>query len=508
MNSRQYVNDALLNEYVNMQVEEQKDSQQKARDELHFAAKVAALAEEKEQDKTRIVYKLYPAEHKLSNPLELKRKLPDGSFSGRNGYVALSLGDSLTSRSKTGQTADSAWVAVAKRDNQGRWVGDDIRYQEILMLDSVDPSLQKEDGLKVYVHGPHERQEMRNGKMVTVGHIPCVRRNALVAYERGADKENELKSLNAMLDQLEKMATIATGATEDKTRAMTAWMTENPVEATHLKNLLGAMTNIGPQALFKPSKVKGCHTYESDMGDMKEWQNVVGRPNQSPPVNPALRVTKEEKDNKRWARGIIQTNPETGHQYCASPSSIEYTDQWKRAYARPYHHLEEFAKSKDKLKHANGKDMLDQEAYVTSAFCAQRADKKECESTTPSKIPLSEKKMAPSVACEFNDEQQDCQPRGMKKDTELYKMYHKEGSDSYGRKLGFYDREQQIIRENESIRRGLTRQGRADRKLAAKEGNVSKRKMTHSRFGNAPTHARYVTIGSNEKVASRRSRRR
>ena len=115
--------------------------------------------------------------------------------------------------------------------------------------------------------------------------------------------------------------------------------------------------------------------------------------------------------------------------------------------------------------------------------------------------------MAPSVACEFNDEQQDCQPRGMKKDTDLYKMYHKEGSDSYGRKMGFYDREQQIIRENESIRRGLTRQGRADRKLAAKEGNVSKRKMTHSRFGNAPTHARYVTIGANEKVASRRRRR-
>ena len=509
--TRQYVNDALLNEYVNMQVEAKQDSLQKARDEIRFAARVAALEEEKEMDKTTVTYKLYPAEHKLSNPLSLKDKK---TGLGQNGYVALSLGDSLTSRGKSGQTADDSWVTVAKRDNNGRWVADDIKYQEILMLDSVDPELQKENGLKVLVHGPHERQVMKNGKYVTEGLIPCVRRMALKAYEKGADKEAEIKSLNQMLEQLEKMTIFATGATEDKNRRMTSWMAENPVEAGHLRNALAAMTSIGPDALFKPSKVRGCNTYGSSEEDMREWNQAVGTPTQSPPVHADLRVTSEEKKNKRWARGIIQTNVETGDQYCASPSSIEYSDQWKAAYERPYHHLEEFAKSKNKLKHSNGKDMLDQEAYATSSFCAQRSDQKECDSTTPSKIPLSEKSIAPSVACEFNKEQEDCQPRGMKEKNadgsknDLYEMYHREGTDSYGKKLGFYDREQQIVRENESIRRGLTRRDRGERKRAMKDGNVSKRKLTHTRFGNAPTHTRYVTIGANEKVNSRSSRRR
>ncbi len=459
--------------FKDIQLDEKRSVEERKAQEAKFSALVAATNEaDAKKDDDKVIYKIQVTAEKCASPLSLKRS--DGS--GFNGYAAIQVGESLTrSGFKNAATADP-WVVVAKQDYSGAWVADDVKYQEILMLDSINPKLSKSaDGKKVYAYGPSGTT------------LPMVRRSAYERYQRGGDKDTAITDLETVLASLEKMIKIASGSVEDKHRIMQQWMTQNPEQSKALREALRVLdSNVGAQTLFKQSTTHSCSTYHDDN---TTWSKDMGTPTQTPQVRPDNPVYAEEKKHKKWLRGIplLDANKQP---YCASPSSKDrYGNSPFDHYGEIYHGLTDVVNTKTKLQDTRGQDMADQEAYVNLGFCAQRETKKFCESGTPATLPLSEKKKAPAELCTYNEEEEQCAPKGLKKGTDLYELYHQPG--------GFADTELDIVKRRQQLRRNLDGHGKSrEERRAARKQLGEQRKMTHRRFGNAPVENRYARIGA------------
>ena len=120
-------------------IEKQQEQRRKDREAAIQAQIAAEMETEKEKDEDTITYKVRVSEFKCANPMH------------RNGIAALQIGDSLTSGTSSAAAQDP-WVVVAKQAG-GRWVADDVKYQQIILQDSIRADLQKIDGKKVLFTG-------------------------------------------------------------------------------------------------------------------------------------------------------------------------------------------------------------------------------------------------------------------------------------------------------------------------------------------------------------------
>ena len=353
-------------EFTNMQLIEKQQEQRRKDREAAIQAQIAAEMEtEKEKDEDTITYKVRVSEFKCANPMH------------RNGIAALQIGDSLTSGTSSAAAQDP-WVVVAKQAG-GRWVADDVKYQQIILQDSIRADLQKIDGKKVLFYGPDGRTK-----------IPAVRRSAYAKYLKGDKKEDTINSLETVLTSLENMIRVATGSVEDKSRRMKAWMERNPTQASALTQALSILeSNVGAQTLFKQTPQHSCHTWNDNT---PEWDKSMGKPSDKKPVRPDNPVFAEEKEHKQWLRGIPILDSQ-GQPFCASPSSTDASGNSPfEAYGDLYHGLTEMTKLKDKLQGRDGRAMPDQRAYSASAFCAQRETSEQCKESGMAKLPLSKTK--------------------------------------------------------------------------------------------------------------------
>ena len=457
----------IENQFTNMQITQKQQEQRRKDREAAIQAQIAAEMEtEKEKDEDTLTYKVKVSEFKCANPMH------------RNGIAALQIGDSLTNAK--GAAAQDPWVVVAKKSG-GRWVADDVKYQQIVMQDSINPDLQKIDGKKVLFYGPDGRTK-----------IPAVRRSAYAKFLQGDHKEDTINSLETVLASLENMIKVATGSVDDKSRRMKAWMERHPAQASALTQALSILeSNVGAQTLFKQTPDHACHTFD-DQTD--EWNKAMGRPTDSKPVRPDNPIFAEEKEHKQWLRGIPILDSQ-GQPFCASPSSKDASGNSPfNAYGDLYHGLTEMTQLKDKLQGRDGRAMPDQRAYSSAAFCAQRETTDQCKDSNPAKMPLSETKRSASDVCEFNEEEDQCAPRGIKKGSDMHAWYH--GRNQVG---GFADSELKIVKRRQQLRRNLSNMGNLSRRerREAKRMAAASRTTTNSRFHRGPELSTY-------KSASRR----
>ena len=105
-----------------------------------------------------------------------------------------------------------------------------------------------------------------------------------------------------------------------------------------------------------------------------------------------------------------------------------------------------------------GRTLRDGEIYRDMAFCAPAiASKDECESSKPSKYPLSKEEKSRGEKCAFDEEAGTCAPKWMKsKDNEVRKMFYRDG--------GFADAEIEETNRQYAMAENLRRTNRIQRR--------------------------------------------
>lgn len=314
-----------------------------------------------------------------------------------NNALVLSLADDTDATDGNGW--DRTWVAVPH-----------AKYIQINTHSKEAEKRNKIGGKKV-------RVELKPGivrsNYAEKGHMMCVRRETLVAFNnRKSDEEKGAMLLAELVADMKKKIKMAKAVVNKDGATIAQYaMSRDPELARRVKQqILENGSFLGVKLRYTADPKTGCDMFGTKAAHYNREFGTVEHPRRmdDTPQDQELRT-------KRHHKGIMVLNKEAKG-VCVSPelrakSGKAYAEA---AYPRAYHHLTDVINmDKDEIPTVGNEEMPLERVWGDMAFCAQHGadDEEKCKSAAPKKYPLSNETRTTAALCRWNTEAERCDPK-------------------------------------------------------------------------------------------------
>ena len=283
-----------------------------------------------------------------------------------------------------------------------------------------------------------------------------VKRSAYAAYINAPEGSSEdiVAKMTKFLDSLERLnSTLGSSVRNKKTKM--SYAADRIAQNPQLKQALTTAMNtiradLGAQIMFYPSKTGGCFTHGDAIDHFNKSKEGYATGTPKNPSRADLFPTSYEKEHNKWDERGLPAIDNQGNKFCLSPyarrrgSKQVYAEEAFNKQNNLYHHMTDLTEAKTHPQ-KNGRDQRVQETFGQMAFCASERNEEQCKSNDQRQMVLGKTndKRSSAQICEWNEDEANCQPRQfVKKDTDLYNMYHGKGAYEGN---SFVDAEQEAL---------------------------------------------------------------